>query len=297
MSETTTRAKAGVPRERGVPAFMNRGGIWRFVAFLAVYLVLYLASGKVIALLFPDAARADPLSSAASAFVQLGFPVVFGGVLLFAVASWLGWTAELFGRQPVARSRWMWLGPVVALSPIVLRVLGIEWSSHPLSVIVTVMGIGLCIGFTEELLFRGFAVKMVRDGGHGELVVAAVAAVTFSLSHSVNAFNGQPLLTVGVTVLYTLGFGVLMYLTLRVTGFLLWAMLLHGLTDPTTALASGGIDIVTSAGSDNALLSLGGYLTLPLAFTGIIALFFVRGRAGTAQERAGSATEAREVTT
>ena len=61
-----------------------------------------------------------------------------------------------------------------------------------------------------------------------------------------NLFSGQAVTTVAFTVFYTFGFGVLMYLTLRVTGFLVWAMLVHGLTDPTTILASGGIDEVAT---------------------------------------------------
>ena len=145
---------------------------------------------------------------------------------------------------------------------------------------MTVLLSGLLVGVVEELMYRGFAVRMVRAGGHGERAVAALAALAFALSHSVNLFSGQAVTTVALTVFYTFGFGVLMYLTLRVTGFLVWAMLVHGLTDPTTILASGGIDKVATGGSSSDLLSLAGFVTIPLALVGIIALFFVRGRVG-----------------
>ena len=95
-----------------------------------------------------------------------------------------------------------------------------------------------------------------------------------------NLFSGRAVTTVAFTVFYTFGIGVLMYLTLRVTGFLVWAMLVHGLTDPTTILASGGIDKVATGGASNDLLSLAGFVTIPLAVVGIIALLFVRGRVG-----------------
>ena len=71
-----------------------------------------------------------------------------------------------------------------------------------------------------------------------------------------------------------------MYLTLRVTGFLVWAMLVHGLTDPTTILASGGIDKVSTGAPTNDLLNAAGLFTFPLALIGIILLLFVRGRVG-----------------
>jgi len=41
---------------------------------------------------------------------------------------------------------------------------------------------------------------------------------------------------------YAFGFGVCIYLSMRVSGFLLVAIVLHGLTDPTTILATGGLD-------------------------------------------------------
>ncbi len=228
----------------------------------------------------PASAEADLLGSVGAVFEQVTFGLLVGGAVLFAFAFYLGWTKDLFGRQPIYRSRWMWLGPVVALVPITLRVLGIDWGGPSIAVVAFMMLTGLMIGVVEELMFRGFAVKMIRAGGHGELTVAALASLAFALSHSVNVLTGQPLNAVAVTVFYTFGFGVLMYLTLRVTGFLVWAMLVHGLTDPTTMLASGGIDTVTSDGTVNGLVTLAGNLTIPLALVSIIALLFIRGRAG-----------------
>jgi hypothetical protein len=259
---------------------MNKGGFGRFFLFLVVYLTIYLGSGWVISKVMPDAAKADLLSGVGAIFEQVTFALVVGAVVLFAFAHYLGWTKDLFGRQPIYKSRWMWLGPIVALTPIALRVLGIDWGGPSIAVVAFMMLTGLMIGIVEELMFRGFAVKMIRAGGHGELAVAALASLAFALSHSVNVLTGQPLNAVGITVFYTFGFGVLMYLTMRVTGFLVWAMLIHGLTDPTTMLASGGIDKVTSGAATGGLLPLAGYLTIPLALVGIILLFFVRGRAG-----------------
>jgi hypothetical protein len=79
-------------------------------------------------------------------------------------------------------------------------------------------------------------------------------------------------------VVYTFAFGVLMYLTLRSVGFLVAAMILHGLTDPTTILGTGGIDEITEAGGDNVFLSATGAFTFVLVLIGVILLMFVRGR-------------------
>ena len=134
---------------------------------------------------------------------------------------------------------------------------------------MTVLLSGLLVGVVEELMYRGFAVKMVRSGGHGECAVAALPPGLRPLAQH-EPDLGQAITTVAFTVFYTFGFGVLMYLTLRVTGFLVWAMLVHGLTDPTTILASGGIDKVSTGGSTSGLLTPRASFTFPLRFIGII---------------------------
>ena len=89
--------------------------------FLVVYLAIYLGS-SLAGKLSPDQAEADLLSSVGAVFVQMTLPLLVGAVVLFASAHYLGWNRELFGRQPIYRSRWMWLGPAVALVPVLLRV-------------------------------------------------------------------------------------------------------------------------------------------------------------------------------
>ena len=48
-----------------------------------------------------------------------------------------------------------------------------------------------------------------------------ISSLVFALLHSANVLSGLPILTVALTVVFTFGFGVLMYLTLRVTGNLI----------------------------------------------------------------------------
>ena len=103
---------------------------------------------------------------------------------------------------------------------------------------------GLLIGFAEEILTRGIVVKMMRDAGHGEWIVMVVSSLIFALLHSANILSGMSFLTVAFTVVYTFGFGICMYLTLRATGNLIWPMLVHAMYDPTLFLASGGVDNV-----------------------------------------------------
>ena len=185
----------------------------------------------------------------------------------------------------------MWIAPLVVLTPIVLRVLGIDWGRHAVDVVALVLVTGLLIGYVEELLTRGIGVKMLRAGGHGEWAVAALSSLVFALLHSINLLSGQELATVAFTIVYAFAFGVLMYLTQRVIGFLVGAMILHGLTDPTTILAVGGVDELKTSGHTNGLLEAAGLVTFPLVAFGFILLIFIRGRVSAARvEEPGTAT-------
>jgi uncharacterized protein len=263
--------------------FLNRGGFWRWLLVVVGYLVIYLGAGWLASKFDGGYGDDDLLSSVGSIFFQLTVGLLVGAVVLIAFSAFMGWTKELFARQSIYRSWWMWLGPVTALTPVALRILGIDWNQHGIDVVMMVLFSGACIGFVEELMFRGIGVKMLRDGGHGEWRVAALTSLMFAFSHSVNLLSGQELSTVAFTWIYTFAFGVLMYLTLRSTRFLVGAMIVHALTDPTTILATGGIDEIKTGAGSNGLLTAAGGITFLLIVMGFVLLAFIRGRVGEAQ--------------
>jgi hypothetical protein len=276
----TTEAEA--PASGGLRGFFNKGGFWRFLPVMFVYFLIYVPVGGVVARIADRSFSEDALlSSVGTVFVQLTAGLIVGSIVLIAFTTFMGWNAEIFGRQSIYRSGWMWLAPVIILVPIVLRVLGIDWGGIGLEVSAMMMATGLLIGFSEELLYRGVAVKMLRTGGHREFSVAAISSLLFGLSHTINLISGAQLTTVLATVPYTIAFGVLMYLSMRAVGFIVAAMILHGLTDPTTFLATGGLpdDVDTSAVSGLSQIA-GQFGTLLVVLAGFILVFFVRGKVG-----------------
>ncbi len=279
-----TSTKAETQTQGGLRGFLNKGGFWPLLLVVAVYFAIYLPAGRIAARVADRSySEADTLSSVGAVFVQLTAALIVGSLVLIAFTTIMGWNAEIFGRQPIYRSRWMWLAPVVVVIPILMRVFGIDWGGPAVSVILMMLATGVLIGFSEELLFRGIAVKMLRSGGHREFSVAWVSSLLFSLSHSLNIFSGGAPRTVALTVAYTLGFGMLMYLSMRVIGFIAAAMVLHGLTDPTTFLANGGLPdkVVADTSSLIGLPALaGGYQLFLLIPAAVIMGLFVRGKVG-----------------
>lgn len=261
----------------GWARFWERGRWWKAILAVIGYLVLYQAAGFGIAAIVPHR-DGDLLSSPGNVFFGLGAGLVVGAVVLVVFALSVGWLRPLFAKQPVAGRWWMWLFVVLVIIPIVLRFGGIDYDGYAGGVVVTMLLVGLLIGFTEELLYRGIVVKILREGGHREVSVAVLSSLFFALSHSVNFFAGQPFLTVALTVVYTFGFGMMMYLVMRVTRHIVWAMLLHALTDPTTILATGALDASTGA-AHSPLLDLANPFNIVFVIAGLIVLFCIRGKA------------------
>ncbi len=263
--------------ESGWRRFWNRGGWWKAALVAGVYLGLYLGTGWLIGTFFGSQIdKKDILATVQSVFFGIALAIVVGSVLLIAFGASLGWLRELFGRQPIRGRGWMWIAPAIVLVAAVLRILGTDYSRYSVGVVVMIYVTGLFVGFAEELLTRGFAVDLLRRGGYSERVVMLLSSLIFALLHATNVLSGQPITTVAVTMAFTFVFGVAMYLTLRVTGSLIWPMLLHAVTDPSTILASGGVDSASTG--LNPLAALAGTATwFYLALT-IVAIFAVRGR-------------------
>lgn len=243
---------------------------------LGVYQLIGLGVGS----LFHDFVDpANPLSNPASIFFSLALPILLAGLCLVLFAWSVGWLGELFARQPVRGRGWMWLAVVLVLIPIILRLVGTNWSAYSVSVVLALLFVGLCVGFAEELLTRGLVVSMLRKGGHGERLVLVVSALLFALLHVGNALSGQAFATVAITVVYTFGFGAMMYLSLRITGRLVWVILLHAATDPITILATGGIDAHSDTGSTSSLIAFAGLFNIVYILLALVAIFLVKNRA------------------
>ena len=275
--ETTT------PRS-GWAAFWGRGGFWRATLLVLVYVALYLGAGALSGAVGGDHVDTDDLfSSASSVFFALTVPLAIGSAVLALFLTSVRWWRPVFFPGAVPARRWMWIAPVLVVIPVVLRLIGIDYGRYASGVVAVSLFSGLFIGFAEEVLTRGIAVKMLRDAGRSEYAVMLLSSLLFALLHTVNLLSGLSASTVAVTVFYTFAYGIVMYLTLRVTGSLVWPIVLHALFDPTQFLALGGIDTSTSE-SGNALLTLATPFNIFFIVFALVAVILVP-RIGRGDER------------
>ncbi|WP_235833588.1 CPBP family glutamic-type intramembrane protease [Glaciibacter flavus] len=273
----------------GWKGFWNPGGWWKAVLITVVYAAMYQGIGWVNATLFSGVVDEKNLfGDPTSVLIGVALPIlVAGGLTLLFVWS-VGWLPTIFARQPIAGRPWMWIAVVLVLIPIVIRLVATNWSAYSMQVVLAVLLLGLCIGFAEELITRGIGVNLLRRGGYSERVVMLLSSLLFALLHSTNIITGQSPLLVLITVVYTFGFGAMMYLSMRVTGSLVWAMLLHAATDPTTILATGGIDSTGGAAGDAGLLTIASLFNYAYILLALIAIFLVKGRVGSSRVRRAS---------
>lgn len=265
--------------------FWNRGGWWKAllvtVAYLAVFLGISQLVGLTLGHLIDDG---GPLASATNVLLELVLPIGLGALVIVLFLAAIGWLKPVFGRQPIGGRPWMWIAVAVVAYPIILRLIGLDYGSFPAGVVLVTLLAGLVIGIAEELVTRGAGVALLRKGGYSERVVAVLSSVLFAMMHLINAIGTGISLTIIVLLVYTFFFGICMYLIMRVTGSIVWAILAHALTDPMTILSTGGVDTAVE-GAQNVWLTVASTGNYAVIIFGIVALFLIRGRvngAGTA---------------
>ena len=253
--------------------FWDRGGWWKGLLLAAVYYGLYQAMAFFIVGPLFSAIWGKP-GSATFVFFTTAVPIILAGILLVVFALSIGWLKELFGPQPIRGRGWMWIAVVVVLAFNIVHLLTIDYGKAGFAVVASWMFAGLCIGFAEETLTRGFVVNLMRRAGHREIAVALVSSAIFAALHLGNLFTTtQGLFPTLVQVLYTFCFGICMYLSLRVTGNLIWPILIHASTDPTIFLSG----LYPTAGP---LAAIGGLGNIAVIAAGLVLVFFIRGRVG-----------------
>ena len=259
------------PTESAWRRFWNRGGWWKALLVVVVYYALY--QGFSLLLVSPIYAAVKPEEgSPAYILITTALPIALGGVILVLFALSIGWLKELFGPQPIRGSWWMWIAVAAVLVFNVIHLVTLDYGDAGLEVVFTWLLAGLFIGFAEETLTRGFAVNLLRKAGYREFVVALLSSLLFAVLHAGNLFTtDQGPLATGFQVLYTFFFGICMYLTLRVTGNLIWPILLHASTDPTIFLS-------TQYPTEGTLATIGAQGNFAVIFVGLILMWFIRGR-------------------
>ncbi len=114
----------------------------------------------------------------------------------------------------------LWRGFQVNLS-------GVETALYVLSM--------LCVGFIEEIIFRGFLFKAIGKDNVKQAIL--IASVTFGMGHIVNLLNGAEILPTLLQIVYAIAIGFLLTIILY-KGKSLWPCILaHSAFNALSAFA------------------------------------------------------------
>lgn len=105
----------------------------------------------------------------------------------------------------------------------------------------------LCVGFLEELIFRGFLFRaMCKDNVKSAIIVSSI---TFGIGHIVNLLNGAELLSTLLQVCYAVAIGFLFTIIVYYGKSLIPCILCHGIVNSLSVFAVESdnlLDIITA---------------------------------------------------
>ena len=174
------------------------------------------------------------------------FSLAIGSVLLLAFVAWARW--DMLWRDPerlpMSRLAWILLGAFTLL--VVIRGVGIAYADVDTSLLTAIACLGVLVGLSEELLFRGIFLRCMRNGQMSEGAAALWTATAFGLFHLPNVFLGTGVTGLLQVLLAGLS-GIALYYFRVAWGAIAVAMVMHGVFDATTFLSGDyGADWSTS---------------------------------------------------
>jgi membrane protease YdiL (CAAX protease family) len=161
-------------------------------------------------------------------------PLSAGAVYLVIVVSAVGWWRPAVWEVSKAGPRWLLAGPGLMLLMALIGLATSDKSGVTMAMFWLLVAGCLLVGFSEEMATRGALIVGLR-GQLTEPWVWFISTLLFGLLHLPNwVFGAGP--AASLQVLMAFGGGTTLYLTRRLTGSLVYAMLLHAIWDFSSLL-------------------------------------------------------------
>lgn len=231
--------------------------VWIGFAIWIGYVIVIASVTLLSGVPYPDIG-----TSADSTWRGAVMDLAVGAALLVIVATFLGWWRPALFEQRRSHHTWPIFVPVIMFAAAILNLFSTDWSQFDTSFLLSLVALGVLVGFSEEMMARGLVLTAFRSR-LGEGWVWFLSSALFGLMHIVNAVLGAPLLSSLTQAALAFASGTAFYILRRVTGSLIWAMLLHGLWD-VSVFAVGHAPISTPFGAF--LAPLVGVLALAVVY-------------------------------
>lgn len=124
---------------------------------------------------------------------------------------------------------------------------GVTMNYSPIETVLYIISM-ICVGFLEEMLFRGFLFTALRRNNAKTAVI--ISSLTFGIGHIVNLLNGAPLFETLLQICYASAVGFLFTVIFYRSGSLIPCIITHCMINSLSAFAIDGsktFSIVVSA--------------------------------------------------
>lgn len=159
-------------------------------------------------------------------------PLAAGAVFLVIAVSALRWWPPALFEVSKAAPRWLLIGPGLMLALALVSLATSDKAGVTMAMVLLLVVGCLLVGFSEEMATRGARIVGLR-GQLTEPWVWFLSTLLFGLLHLPNwIFGAGP--AASIQVILAFGGGTVLYLTRRLTGSLIFAMLLHAVWDFST---------------------------------------------------------------
>ena len=117
---------------------------------------------------------------------------------------------------------------------------GVAMNVSPLETVLYILSM-LCVGFLEEMIFRGFLFNAMAKNGVKSAII--VSSVTFGIGHMVNLFNGSgaELLPNLLQVIYAVAIGFTFVMIFYKTKSLIPCILTHSIFNSLSAFSNEAV--------------------------------------------------------
>lgn len=159
-------------------------------------------------------------------------PVAVASAYLALVGFTTGWIQNVWRENnPLKSPSWLkWFTYILFTIILVNFASGNILSNDGEIIFYALLGTML-VGFSEEIMWRGYLLQGARESGFSEKKVAFTTSLAFGLVHGINILTGETVSTILPQIANAFIFGIVLYFIFRNRGSLLFLMLVHFLWD------------------------------------------------------------------
>lgn len=103
--------------------------------------------------------------------------------------------------------------------------------------VITIMGIMLCVGFLEEIIFRGLLYKAIREKSSAKLAIL-ISAITFGIGHIINLFNGYMVSQQIIQIIIAISIGMLLSIIFEYTNNIIPGVIFHFMFNTAASISN-----------------------------------------------------------